>query len=53
MRRTFFGEPTKRDDEHFDWLVRRPAEANIVMADDIRYDEERIVAFVNTLKEPE
>lgn len=53
MRRTFFGEPTRREDEHFDWLVRRPAEANIVMADDIRYDEERIVAFVDTLKEPE
>lgn len=53
MKRTFFGEPTKRDDEHFDWLVHRPGEANIVMADDIRFDEERIVAFVDGLEGPE
>ena len=50
---TTISAPTRRENEHFDWLVRRPAEANIVMADDIRYDEERIVAFVDTLKEPE
>lgn len=49
MNRLLFGQPSRRDNEHFDWLMHRPGEAALVLADEIRFDEQRINEWLKNL----